>query len=366
MRIGIDAKWYFFGPPGGHTYVHNILHSLAKLDEKNRYIFYVRPGDPTEDPALSTGNVRLTRLSPSFSLIRVKYALIKAARSDNLDLLFTQSLTPLTRRIPCVITIHDVLYKDFPQYFTLWERIYFHFINKSIRQANFIVTVSNYTSERIKYWFPADGSRVMVTPNSINERFRVLEPGEELAAVRRKYNLPSEFLLYVGRLNARKNLPRLFRALRQCSYDVPLVCVGKKDWKSEPLERIVENLQMNKRIIFTGFVPDEEIPLLMNLATAFVYVPYAEGFGIPPLEAMACGTPVVTSNTTSLPEVVGNAGLLVSPNSEEEITEALNKIMGDAELRAELRQRGLLRAKEFSWDKSARVLINVWEKFQRR
>jgi glycosyltransferase involved in cell wall biosynthesis len=165
-------------------------------------------------------------------------------------------------------------------------------------------------------------------------------------------------------MNIRKNLPRLFRALKNCSHDIPLVCVGKKDWKSEPLERIVEKLQMKNRIIFTGFIPDEEIPLFLNTARGFIFVSFAEGFGIPPLEAMACGTPVIASNTTSLPEVIGDAGLLVNPESEEEITNAIDKLLGDNSLQADLKDKGLRRAEKRRWENSACILVNLWDKFQ--
>ena len=155
----------------------------------------------------------------------------------------------------------------------------------------------------------------------------------------------------------------MFRALKKCAYDIPLVCVGKRDWKADPLERIVHELGMERRIFFTGYVPDEEIPLFMNLAVGFVFVSLAEGFGIPALEAMACGAPVIASNTTSLPEVVGGAGILVDPESEEEITEGINKLLSDSGLREDLRKKGLLRSREFTWEGSAQRLIEVFEKF---
>jgi glycosyltransferase involved in cell wall biosynthesis len=358
MKIGVDAKWYFSGC--ANTYVQNILRSLARIDNENEYIYYVKPGDPVCDPELKNDRVSLRNLYPSFSLPRVKYSLVREAKKEGFNILFTQSLYPGTKKIPSVVTIHDVLYKDFPQYFTLTERLYFKFIDDSIKKADLITCVSQYTKRKIVEWFGRKESDIFIVPPA--KSLKKINDNKKLEIIKRKYNLPSEFLLYVGRLNVRKNIPRLFRALSQCKFDAPLVCVGKKDWKSDPLEKIVRDLGLENRIIFTGFAPDDEVQSLMNLATCFIYVPFAEGFGIPPLQAMSCHCPVIVSNTTSLPEVVGDAGILVNPESVEEITEAINKVLGDSDLREEMKKKNVIQAAKFQWEKSAATLTDVWKK----
>lgn len=361
MFIGVDAKWFFNGPAGGHTYVQNILRSLLKQDGSNNYILYCRRGDADKDFSIDSDKYQKKTLSPNFSLVRVKYALARAAKRDNLDIVFTQSLTPRVKGIRSLITVHDLLYKDFPHHFTWLERQYFRFVDASILEADAIATVSEYSKSRIIHWFGIEPSKIHVTPNAADARFRPIKDSSELEILKKKHNLPKEFLLYIGRLNVRKNLPRVFQALKQSSCDLPLVCVGKKDWKSEPLDKIIRDLGMEKRIIFTGYVPDEELPLFLNLAAAFIYMPFAEGFGIPPLEALACGTPVLASRATALPEVLGDAALLADPSNIEEITDNINKITQDSVLRADLRKKGIERAARYSWDRSAKILISLWQ-----
>ncbi|HRU55595.1 MAG TPA: glycosyltransferase family 1 protein, partial [Candidatus Sumerlaeia bacterium] len=309
MLIGVDAKWFIKGPPGGHTYVQNILRSLLKQDGSNNYILYCRRDDAAEDFRIASERYRKKILSPNISFLRVRYALARAALKDNLDILFTQSLAPKVKGIPKVVAIYDLLYKDFPQYFTWLEKKYFRFVDAAIREADAIVTISEYSKERICHWFSADSKKIFITPCAADSRFHPINGSPQLGALKIKYKLPQEFLLYIGRLNVRKNLPRVFQALKQSSCDLPLVCVGKKDWKSDPLDKIIRDMGMKKRILFTGYVLDEELPLFMNLAAAFIYMPFGEGFGIPPLEALACGTPVVASRATALPEVLGDAAL---------------------------------------------------------
>ncbi len=359
MKIAIDGKWYCDGPPGGRTYVRNMVDALSRRDPDNSYICYVRSGDVVS----GTAGMSFQPLRPDFSLIRTGVSFPFAAVRDRADILFTQSLATFSHRLPLVIAVYDVLYRDYPQFFTFTERLYFRFIDRSIRKADILITLSNYSRDRIMQWFGMDAERIVITPCAANERFRPIRDDVMIRDIRARYRLPESFLLYVGRLNSRKNLPRLFKALSRCPGGPPLVCVGRHDWKSDPLESHIARLGLEKRIVFTGGVPDEDLPLIINASMALCYIPFAEGFGIPPLEAMACGKPVLASRATAIPEVVGDAGLLVDPSSDEEIADAMEHLVHDSALRENLGARGIARAADFTWDRSADVLIELWKRF---
>lgn len=361
MRIAIDAKWYHQGPAGVHTYISNLVDTLQRLDARNSYRVFLRSGDRVPEH-LTGERWRAERLWPNLSAPRVWWALPRAVRGEGVDLFFTQSLTPRTHRAPRAVTVHDVLWHDFPEHFTWRERLHFGLIDRDIRRADLIITDSEHSRARICETSGRRESDVAVAPLGVSPRFRPLADAQERESLRTRLGLPEEFALYVGRLNRRKNLPNLFRALAKASENLPLVCAGRRDWRQDDLERLLGSLGLRDRVIFLGHVADDDLPGLYSLATVFAYVPFAEGFGIPPLEAMACGTPVLTSDTTSLPEVVGDAGLCVSPHSVDAIAEGLASLVGDSALRRDLAARGLGRAAQFTWESTAQKTLALWER----
>jgi glycosyltransferase involved in cell wall biosynthesis len=206
----------------------------------------------------------------------------------------------------------------------------------------------------------------------VNPRFRPAGP-EALAAVRQKYDLPERFILYVGTIEPRKNLTALLEAyaalmerlsvcdLRPALSDVRLVIVGKKGWLYEGFFRRLHELGLEDRVLFTGYVPDEDLPAIYSAADLFVFPSLYEGFGLPVLEAMACGTPVIASNASSLPEVAGEAGIMIAPHDVRGLAEAMERLLMDKQLRAELRARGLERAKQFTWERAAAMTLEVYQ-----
>jgi glycosyltransferase involved in cell wall biosynthesis len=230
------------------------------------------------------------------------------------------------------------------------------------RQADRICTISGSEKKRLlTYKYKDTASDIDVIHHGVDEAFKPLKnyTSSYISAIRTKYNLPAEFLLFVGRLNIRKNIFHLLQAVPMLSNKrIPLVIAGFKDWKMFDMEKVMNELGIGNRIIFTGYVPDEELPCLFAMSTVFCFPSYAEGFGLPALEAMAAGIPVVVSNTTALPEVCAGAGNYVDPDKPEEIAWMIDKLLSDKAFYNEKRIQGLQRAKVFTWELSAKKLLN--------
>jgi glycosyltransferase involved in cell wall biosynthesis len=359
MRIAIDAKWYHRGPAGVRTYIHNLINTLHATDTGNECDVFLRSDDSLPDLEPSE-RWRFHRLWPNLSAPRIWWALPRAVRRQPVDLFFTQSLVPSTRRAPRVMTVHDVLWHDFPEHFTRRERWHFGLIDRAIQRADHIITDSEHSRGRICETSGRSSRDVTSVPLGVSPRFVPLADEQQSEVLRRRLNLPERFVLYVGRINRRKNLPNLMRAVAQLPESVSLVCAGRRDWRQDDLDQALATAGIGDRVTFLGHVADEDLPGLYSLASVFAYVPFAEGFGIPPLEAMGCGTPVVVSDTTSLPEVVGDAGLQVVPSDHRAIADALMSVLSDPTLGAEMASRGKERASRFTWQATARKVLEIW------
>lgn len=273
---------------------------------------------------------------------------------------------PLTcqRSVARVVTIHDLIPQLFPQSVTRGHRlIRCAMLPLVVKRADRLIAVSQATARDLLEMFPNAASKVRVVYSGVDSRFAPA-PLHEVAALRRRLGLPSEYVLYLGTLSPRKNLDGLFEAyelLHQRKADVPpLVVAGKPGWLWEPIMRRADALGLRTRVIFCGFVPDEGLPALLTGATLFALPSLYEGFGLPVLEAMACGTPVVTSDRSSLPEVAGDAAHLVDPKSPEAIADGIRRVLHDDPYRAELRRRGFDRAHAFRWELTARQTVAVY------
>jgi glycosyltransferase involved in cell wall biosynthesis len=233
-----------------------------------------------------------------------------------------------------------------------------------VRRARAVIAISDFTRDEVVRLLHIPAERIHVTYPGVDGSFRPYPP-DQVAAFRRQRGLPERYILYVGNLEPRKNLPRLVEAYAQLSYlEIPLVLAGARGWGYAELFQRVEELDLAGQVLFPGFVPPEELPLWYNGAIALVFPSIYEGFGLPPLEAMACGTPVLTSNASSLPEVVGEAGLQVPPNDVEALAAALQRLVQNAELRADLRQRGWERARHFTWERMAQETAALYQRVQ--
>ncbi|OCL25566.1 hypothetical protein U472_14640 [Orenia metallireducens] len=269
---------------------------------------------------------------------------------------------PIFKFNKLVLTIHDLTPLLFPEYFSSFARGYMRaMIWLSKFKADKIITVSKNTKEDLIKNFGFKENKIKVIYNGVEESYQPFIDQELLKDTRQKYNTGENCILYVGNIKPHKNIPRLLKALSKVNEDSKLIIVGKRDKAYDEIFEVIDKYQLNERVIFTGFVPDEDLILLYNAATLFVYPSLYEGFGLPPLEAMACGTPVITSNVSSLPEVVGDAAITINPYNIEELSDSINKVLSSKELQQELSQKGLERSKEFTWRRTAEETLKVYE-----
>ncbi|HJO55619.1 MAG TPA: glycosyltransferase family 1 protein [Candidatus Scalindua sp.] len=269
------------------------------------------------------------------------------------------SLFQSTQRV--IITVHDIAYIRFPDLLNKSRRIYKKFIlRESIKRASIIVADSYSTKRDIVEFFGINERQIKVIHLGVESRFR---PISNVKKYRLKNKLPSKMILNVGTLEPRKNIITLisaFKKLREKGFETyKLVIAGERGWLYEQIFKEVERNDLKNEIIFMGVVRDEDLPTLYNCAEVFVYPSLYEGFGLPPLEAMACGIPVITSNASSLPEVVGNAGIMVDSRDDNSLCEAMYNVLKDEELRCHMIKKGLIRAKLFSWEKVAKEILEI-------
>ncbi len=261
-----------------------------------------------------------------------------------------------------LLTVHDVSFLREPRWFRSDRAVYYRsMIRRSASRATRILADSEATGRDLQELVQIDSSKIDIAPLGVDARFQPASAAD-ITRVREIYDLPETFFLYVGTLEPRKNLPRLIEAFdriaTKCEHD--LVIAGRDGWKFAGIYDAAANARHSTRIHFIGFVDDFSLPALLSAASVFVWPSLWEGFGLPPLEAMACGTPVVTSNTSSLPEVVGDAALSVEPEDIESISEAMRSLADDAELCASLSQRGLERASKFTWKRTAELTYEAY------
>jgi len=364
VRIGIDArKLHDFGIG---TYIRNLLRQLARLDRETEYVVFCRPEDREALTSLGENFRPVTERSANYSVAE-QLAIPLALRREGVTLFHAPHyvLPPLVR-CRSVVTIHDCIHLMFPQY--LPSRLALQYARTSIalaaRRAARVMTVSESSKRDILRFVDVKPEKIDVIYNAYDERFTVEPREEDVLRVRERYQLHDEFVLYAGNVKPHKNLERLidaFDLVRKRGLDhLKLVMIGDDISKYTALRRAVHQHQLHKFVRFLGYLPEETLAVMYRLAGVFVFPSLYEGFGLPPLEAMASGTPVVTSNVSSLPEVAGDAAVLVDPYDAQAIADGIYRVLTDETLRRDLRKKGVARAGMFSWETSVRRVYKIY------
>jgi glycosyltransferase involved in cell wall biosynthesis len=363
MRIGIDAHAINGKPQGSRTYLLSLVDALSRIASDEEIVVYSFRPDETRG-LLPAERLEHRRVFPGSARLRLPLVVPALALRDRLSLLHSQYVAPPLSLVPDVVTIHDILFETHPELFEgAFSSRSVALIRRSARRAALVLTVSEFSKNALVERYSLSPERVVVTPNGVDRgRFRPLGP--EAESVRGRYGLDGAFLLAVGRIEPRKNLTRLIRAfarVRERLSGLRLVIAGPEDFRSrEVFQEMARQPDGSVRIL--GAVRDEDLPALYNLAAALAYPSLAEGFGIPVLEAMACGTPVVASPRGALPEVGGDAVLWAEPEDEEALAAGIERILSDSELRERLRTAGIRRAERFDWGETARRTLDGYRR----
>jgi len=374
MRIGIDIRCLMESRYSGISeYTYNLLDRLFKIDSKNQYFLFYNSAKPVEIPEFNYPNVEIKRFKYPNKIFNLLLRFFKITEIDRLiggvdvflipNFLFL-NLSPACKKI---LIVHDLSFDIYPEFFTFKKRLWHQLINpkKLCRDSDKIIAISQNTKNDITEIYNINPDNIeIVNPGIADIFFQPIEATGKNAA-KEKYNLPDRFIFYLGNLEPRKNLEALLLAFENIAdKNINLVIAGGWAWKYENINELWKNSPVKDRIKFLGYIDAKDRPALYSLAEVFVYPSIYEGFGLPPAEAMACGTPVITSFSSSLPEVVGNAGLLIDPNNYNEIGQAIDQLLGDPALTESLAQKGRQKAKQFNWQQVAEKFLKIFDNLQ--
>lgn len=362
MRFAIDAHTIGRHLTGNEVYVRNLLENYARLDRDSQFFAYV-----CSEYAASEVPNRFDKRSVSANpFVRLGYDLTRRVMADKPNLLHVQYTAPVYCPVPFVVSVHDVSFLERPEYFTLPRRVQLQTtVSRTVKRAARILTVSEFSRQRILASYPVDPAKIEVIYNAVSPHFRPVSPKAAFNCVSGNFGVQWPYILSVGDLQPRKNQIGLIAAYEELIARYPqlphhLVLVGKPTWFAPKVYEAAEKSAVASRIHFTDFVNDEDLLHLYNAAEIFVFPSFYEGFGLPILEAQACGRAVACSNTSAMPEVADSAALFFDPNSRTEILNAMRDLLLDTELRQRMERLGLKNAARFSWEKSARQTLDVY------
>jgi len=378
MRIGIDYTSAVQQGAGIGRYTRQLVSALVESDAENKYALLVGGGGVPDaasqlEDLTRRANVRSVLLPVSDHTLsvlwhRLHLPLWVELACGPLDLFHSPDFTlPPVLRARTILTIHDLSFIRVPECAEPNLRSYLlQAVPASVRRADIVLADSECTRADLIELLGADPDRVEVVYAGVGQRFQRVRDDNLLRDVRERYNLPKRFILGLGTLQPRKNFRRLVRAYAmtqgQIANEIRLVIAGAKGWMYDGIFRSVEELGLRDAVRFPGYVADDDLPALYSMADLFVFPSLYEGFGMPPLEAMACGTPVVTSNASSLPEVVGDAALVVDPLDVAALADAMGHLLTDRDLRENMARRGVEQARLFTWTRAAASLLDIYRR----
>lgn len=372
MRITVDISPAVHHRAGIGRYAQELLTALVLLDHENEYrTFYNAQRTERPDPPLDCLQSRLVRSGDKVWRSGVALATLGGVGLDRYfppcDVFHaTDYVLPPLRRAASVLTVYDLTFLTFKEYHLPMNRLFLRFmLPRFLQMSDAVIAISEATRKDLMRLMATPSEKIKVIHLGVSKTFRPVSDPTQLATVRQKYHLPGQFILALGTIEPRKNLVRVldaYRSLLARKVEVPdLVIAGRRGWLHEAVFDRWREWGLETRVHFSEWIDENDLPYVLSAATLLVYPALSEGFGLPPLEAMACGVPVISSNAASLPEVVGDAGIQVDPLDIGAIAEAIERVTSDTGLRADLRQRGISRARQFSWESTARRTLAVYE-----
>ncbi len=376
MKIGIEAQRIFRQKKHGMDMVAlELIRNLQLIDNENDYVIFIKP-DVDDTVIRETANFKIVRLKGGFYPLWEQIALPKAAKKYGCQLLHcTSNTAPVCTSIPLVVTLHDIIYMEssyvkimrgtgtlYQKFGNAYRKL---FVPRIIRKSDKIITVSHFEKNRIGQFFGMAGDqRLTAVYNGVSEHFIPVNDQQVLQRVKEKYHLPDHFFFFLGNTDPKKNTKGVLKAfsdfLKQTGSSAQLVML---DYDLKELEALLSEIgdkELINRIVLTGYVVNTDLPAIYCQSELFLYPSLRESFGIPMLEAMACGVPVITSNTSSMPEVAGDAALLIDPFKPEEITKAMIQITSDFTLKEDLIRKGIVQAAKFSWKAMAQDVLSIY------
>jgi glycosyltransferase involved in cell wall biosynthesis len=369
LNVGLNAhllsRQAGYRSAGIHSYIQHLIHHLPTADEHLGVTVFTGQSRTGEWEALARVGWQNSRWPTHQPWMRVAWEQLVqpwALHRSGVQLLHAMAfVSPLLELVPTVVTVHDLSFLRFPDRFRPAKRLYLSTLTRiSCRRARRIIAVSHATAAETERLLDVPAERIDVVPHGVEHtRFRPL-PDSKVETARHEIGMPERFVLFLGTLEPRKNLCTLIEAFARIGaarQGIKLVIAGGKGWYYQEVFDHVERVRLEEAVLFPGFVPDDELPLWYNAATVFAYPSLYEGFGMPLLEAMACGTPVIGADTSCMPEVIGDAGVLVSPDDIDGLAVSLERLLVDAELRADLGQRGQARAASYTWEAAAKATV---------
>lgn len=376
MKIGIEGQRLFRIKKHGMDMVAlELIKNLQKIDQENEYFIFIKP-DEDKSCLESTQNFHIIELDggpyPSWE----QFALPRAAKKYGCDILHcTSNTAPVNTDIPLVVTLHDIIYLESISIFKKGGTWYQKFGNmyrrfvvpRVVNKSKKIITVSHFEKNRIRefFGFPESDQRLVAIYNGVGDHFHAVDDANELKRVKEMYHLPDRFAFFLGNTDPKKNTKGVLKAfsdyLKEGNEPLTLVMLDYEKAALDTLLNEIGDKNLIQHIHLTGYVKNTDLPYIYSQAAVFLYPSLRESFGIPMLEAMKCGTPVITSNTSSMPEVSGNAAMIIDPFKPEEIKNAMIQVLTDINLREELIKKGFIQSEKFSWMTMAKEVLNLYK-----
>ena len=369
MKIAINTLGPSKLKAGIGNYVVNLVHELARIDGRNEYLILANE-DNAQHFRFRNKNFT-TFVLPSYTKNRVlrilweQIRLPKFLKKHNVNILHSPGfVAPLRKTTKSVVTVHDMTFFSHPEHHTRWKQMYFRrMIPKSVEKADAVIADSENTKQEIIRYLKTDKNKITTVHLGVGKHFKTGDKKPAQQFLRKKYHIKHNFILFVGTIEPRKNLTRLVEAfLYVKNKGLKLVIVGEKGWKMDSFFKMIDELELKEEVIFTGYVQDTDLVRFYQAAEIFVYPSLYEGFGIPVIEAMACGCPVLTSNISSLKEIAERSAILVNPTYTKAITKAIQKLLKDSPQKRALIHEGIIRAQHLTWEKTAKKTLEVYQK----